>query len=60
MFANIEVKNSNTDRDPLIQLGAWVTAEFNKPRMEGFNLNMPVLAIENERDAVEYTYGLRF
>ena len=51
MFANIEVKKSNTDRDPLIQLGAWVAAEFNKRRMEGYSLNMPVLAIEIEGDA---------
>ena len=51
MFANIEVKNSNSDRDPLIQLGDWVTAAFNKPRMKGFTLNMPLLAIEIEGDA---------
>ena len=51
MFANIEVKKLNTDRDPLIQLGAWVAAEFNKRRIEGYSLNMPVLAIEIEGDA---------
>ena len=51
MFANIEVKISSTDQDPLIQLGAWVAAEFNKRRKEGYGMNMPVLAIENERDA---------
>lgn len=50
MFANIEVKKSNTDRDPLIQLGAWIAAEFNKRRTEGYSLDMPVLAIEVEGD----------
>ena len=51
MFPNIEVKRPNTDRDPLIQLGAWVAAEFNRRRMEGYSLNTPVLAIEIEGDA---------
>ena len=51
MFTNIEIKRPNTDRDPLIQLGTWIAAEFTKRRQEGFSLEMPVLAIEIEGDA---------
>lgn len=50
MFVNIEVKRQNTDRDPLIQLGAWIAAEFTKRKREGYGLDMPVLAIEIEGD----------
>ena len=50
IFANIEVKRPNTDRDPLIQLGTWIAAEFKKRKREGYSLDMPVLAIEIEGD----------
>ena len=50
MFLNIEVKRPNTDRDPLIQLGIWIAAEFKKRKQEGYSLDMPVLAIEIEGD----------
>ena len=50
MFANIEVKRKNSDKDPLIQLAAWISAEFEKRRIENYGLNMPVLAIEIEGD----------
>ena len=48
MFLNIEVKRKNSNTDPLIQLGAWISAEFEKRRIEGYSLDMPVLAIEIE------------
>lgn len=51
MFANFEVKRPNTDRDPLIQLGTWIAAEFMKRKREGYSLDMPVLAIEIEGDS---------
>lgn len=50
MFVNIEIKRPHTDRDPLIQLGAWITAEFTKRKTEGYSLDMPVLAIEIDGD----------
>ena len=50
MFANIEVKRPNTDRDPLIQLGTWIAAEFKKSQKEGYSLDMPVLAIAIDGD----------
>ena len=50
MFANVEVKRPNTNRDPLIQLGTWVAAEFTKRKTEGYSLDMPVLAVEVEGD----------
>ena len=51
MFASFEVKRPNTDRDPLIQLGTWIAAEFTKRKREGYSLDMPVLAPEIEGDA---------
>ena len=51
MFANVEIKRPNTDRDPLIQLGTWIAAEFKKRKKEGYSLDMPVLAIAIEGDA---------
>ena len=51
MFANFAVKRPNTDRDPMIQLGAWIGAEFAKRKTEGYSLDMPVLGIEIEGDA---------
>ena len=73
LFLNIEVKRKNSDKDPLIQLAAWVSAEFEKRRIEHYSLDMPVLAIEIEGDQWELYmvyadesvvdgegYGLRF
>lgn len=72
MFLNIEVKRKNSDKDPLIQLAAWVSAEFEKRRIEHYSLDMPVLAIEIEGDqwglymvyadglADTDSYGLKF
>lgn len=50
MFVNIEFKKQNTDRDPLIQLGAWIAAEFTKRKMEWYSLDILVLANEIEGD----------
>lgn len=50
IFINIEVKRRNTDKDPLIQLAAWVAAEFQKRMNEGYGLDQPVLAIEIDGD----------
>ena len=50
MFANFEIKRPNTDKDPLIQLGTWIAAEFKKRKKEGYSLDMPVLAIAIEGD----------
>ena len=50
MFLNVEVKRPNTNRDPLIQLGTWIAAEFTKRKNEGYSLDMPVFAIEIEGD----------
>ncbi|KAI4116718.1 MAG: hypothetical protein LQ345_002910 [Seirophora villosa] len=50
MFVNIEVKKEHQAQDPLIQLGAWVAAEFNKRSAEEWPMDMPVVAIEIERD----------
>ena len=46
MFLNVEVKLPYTDKDPLIQLGAWIAAEFEKRKNEGYSQDMPVLAVE--------------
>ena len=53
MFLNIVVKRRNSDKDPLIQLEAWISAEFEKRRIEQYRLNMPVLAIEIRGDQWE-------
>ncbi|KAL8956650.1 MAG: hypothetical protein Q9193_005885, partial [Seirophora villosa] len=50
MFVNIEVKKKHQVRDPLIQLGAWVAAEFNKRRAEDWPMDMPAVAIEINQD----------
>ncbi|KAI4169098.1 MAG: hypothetical protein LQ348_007354 [Seirophora lacunosa] len=50
MFVNIEVKKEHQARDPLIQLGAWVAAEFNKRHAEHWPMDMPVVAIEIDQD----------
>ena len=51
LFKKFEVERPHTDRDPLIQLGAWIEAEFTKRKREGYSLDMPVLAVEIEGDA---------
>lgn len=50
IFVNIEVKRKNVPDDPMIQLGAWVAAEFKKRELEGYDICMPVFAIEIEED----------
>ncbi|KAI4089625.1 MAG: hypothetical protein LQ344_005265 [Seirophora lacunosa] len=50
MFVNAEVKKKHQNRDPLIHLGAWVAAEFNKRYREGWPLDIPVVAIAIEQD----------
>ena len=51
IFAYFAVKRPATNRDPLIQLGIWIAAEFAKRKREGYSLDMPVLAIEIDGDA---------
>ncbi|KAL8951834.1 MAG: hypothetical protein Q9222_002207 [Ikaeria aurantiellina] len=48
MFSYYEVKMDN--RDPMVQLGAWITAEFLKRFREGWPMNLPVPAIEIDKD----------
>jgi len=50
VFVNIEVKKKNVSDDPMIQIGAWVAAEFKKRGLEGYDIEMPVFAIEVEED----------
>ena len=50
MFINIEVKKKNASDDPMIQIGAWVAAEFRKRELEGYGISMPFFAIEIEED----------
>jgi hypothetical protein len=49
IFLNIEMKKNVSD-DPMIQLGAWVAAEFKKRESEGYDISMPVFAIDIEED----------
>lgn len=64
MFVNVEVKRKHVGKDPAIQLGAWIAAEFRKRLIEGWtdrgvegmqannlSLGSPVFAIEIEADA---------
>ena len=46
IFIYVEVKRPNTDKDPLIQLGAWAAAEFIKRTFENYSLDMPICAID--------------
>ena len=46
MFMHIKVTHPDTVEDPLIQLGAWIAAEFTKRTLEKYSLDMPVCAIE--------------
>jgi hypothetical protein len=50
IFVNIEVKKKNVSDDPMIQIGAWVAAEFKKRELEGYDNKMPAFAIEVEED----------
>ena len=50
IFLNIEVKKWYVNKDPALQLGPWVAAEYNKRAIEGYPLNMPVFAIEVDGD----------
>ncbi|KAL8707171.1 MAG: hypothetical protein Q9220_007756 [cf. Caloplaca sp. 1 TL-2023] len=43
MFANVEIKVD--DRDPLIQMGTWVAAEYTKRDTEGYPMDIPIPAI---------------
>ena len=43
MFANLVVETDG--RDPLIQLGVWIAAEFEKRNFEGHPMDIPVPAI---------------
>src|SRR3954452_24358573 len=36
MFVNVEVKKRHVGKDPAIQLGAWIAAEFRKRLIEGW------------------------
>jgi hypothetical protein len=53
LFANFEVKKRHVNKDPLIQLAAWIAAEFNKRKIEGYSLEMPVFAIAIDGDLWE-------
>ena len=45
MFLNVEVKTITGARDPDVQLGIWIGAEFEKRRHEGYPMEMPIIAI---------------
>ena len=45
MFLNIEAKMPKSPRDPLLQLGTWISAEYEKRRLEGYPMDMPTVAI---------------
>ena len=53
MFLNVEVKRHFTDIDPKIQLAVWITAEFKKRALEGYDRSMPVLAAAITGDSWE-------
>ena len=48
MFVNFEVKKD--DRDPLVQLGAWIAADYEKRALEKYPMEIPVLAITVDGD----------
>jgi hypothetical protein len=51
MLVVIEVKKKkNVSDDPMIQIGAWVGAEFKKRELEGYDIEMPMFAMEVEED----------
>ena len=53
LFINVEVKRRYVDKDPMIQLAAWIAAEFSKRKLEGYSLEMPVFAIAIDGDLWE-------
>jgi hypothetical protein len=53
LFVNIEVKRRHVEKDPMIQLAAWIAAEFNKRKVEGYSIEMPVFAIAIDGDLWE-------
>jgi hypothetical protein len=53
LFVNIEVKRRHVDKDPMIQLAAWVAAEFRKRQIESYGLEMPVFAVAIDGDLWE-------
>jgi hypothetical protein len=50
MFVNIEVKKKNDSDDPMVQIGAWVGAESKKRELEGYDIEIPMFAMEVEED----------
>lgn len=50
LFLNIEVKRSYVGSDPVVQLAAWAAADFLKRELEGWAMDMPVLALDIEGD----------
>ncbi|KAH8724908.1 hypothetical protein GQ44DRAFT_564587, partial [Phaeosphaeriaceae sp. PMI808] len=50
LFLNIEVKRSYAGSDPVVQLAAWAAADFLKRELEGWAMDMPVLALDIEGD----------
>lgn len=51
VFLNVKVKRYASARNPRVQLAAWIAAEFKKRSVEGWPLDMPVLAMEIEQDS---------
>ncbi|KAK0510857.1 hypothetical protein JMJ35_006409 [Cladonia borealis] len=49
-FLLIELKRPNTNKDALIQLGLWASVEFTKRRIEGWGMDMQILAVQIEGD----------
>jgi hypothetical protein len=45
LFLNVEVKRQVTNVDPTIQLAVWIGAEFKERQLEGYDRDMPVVAI---------------
>ncbi|KAF2816761.1 uncharacterized protein BDZ99DRAFT_469861 [Mytilinidion resinicola] len=50
LLLSIEVKRTYGGTDPVIQLAAWVAAEFIKREIEEVDIGMPALAVEIEGD----------
>ncbi|KAL8824032.1 MAG: hypothetical protein Q9170_008271 [Blastenia crenularia] len=48
-FAHFEVKMDG--RDPLIQLGVWIAAEFEKRFLEGYPMDVPIPAVAIYEDS---------
>jgi hypothetical protein len=53
LFVNIEVTRRHVDKDPMIQLAAWIAAEFKKRQIESYGLEMPVFAVAIDGDLWE-------